>query len=134
MTEPSKTSKKRPAKPFKGDEGVRFSSENQPTGEAKSNGWTKKSTLKEIMKLEVGGVVSAARRQEILAYLGLPADSEITIEQMLHMKQIMLSLKSNKAESTAAYRAVNDRAFGQPKQEIEHTGIKFKVTATKNGS
>lgn len=72
--------------------------------------------------MEVGGVVSEARRTEILTYLGLPADSEITIEQMLHMKQIMLSLKSNKGESTAAYRAVQERAFGAPKETVENVG------------
>lgn len=129
METPTKHSK---IENFKGKGNTKgFSKENQPSGKAKSEGWSKKRTLKEIMKMEVAGIVSEARRTEILTYLGLPADSEITIEQMLHMKQIMLSLKSNKGESTAAYRAVNDRAFGQPKQEVEHTGIKFKVTATK---
>jgi hypothetical protein len=34
-----KTSKKRPIKPFKGDEGVKFSKDNQPSPEAKSKGW-----------------------------------------------------------------------------------------------
>lgn len=34
-----KTSKKRPAKPFKGDEGKQFTSDNQPSPEAKSKGW-----------------------------------------------------------------------------------------------
>ena len=39
MKADDKTSKKRPLKPFKGDEGVKFSKENQPTPEAKSKGW-----------------------------------------------------------------------------------------------
>ena len=39
MKSGDKTSKKRPIKPFKGDEGVKFSKENQPTSEAKSKGW-----------------------------------------------------------------------------------------------
>ena len=34
-----KTSKKRPIKPFKGDEGVKFSKDNQPPPENKSKGW-----------------------------------------------------------------------------------------------
>ena len=34
-----KTSKNRPIKPFKGDEGVKFSKDNQPSPEAKSKGW-----------------------------------------------------------------------------------------------
>ena len=39
MKSDDKTSKKRPFKPFKGDEGVKFSKENQPPPEAKSKGW-----------------------------------------------------------------------------------------------
>lgn len=35
----AKTTTKRPTKPFKGDEGVKFSSENQPSPEAKKAGW-----------------------------------------------------------------------------------------------
>lgn len=34
-----KTTKKRPVKPFTGVEGKTFSASNQPTPEAKSNGW-----------------------------------------------------------------------------------------------
>lgn len=39
MKADDKTSKKRPLKPFKGDEGVKFSKENQPPPENKSKGW-----------------------------------------------------------------------------------------------
>jgi hypothetical protein len=39
MKADDKTPKKRPIKPFKGDEGVKFSKDNQPTPEAKSKGW-----------------------------------------------------------------------------------------------
>ena len=41
MADVDKTSKKRPAKPFKGDEGKTFGPAYQPTGEAKSEGWKK---------------------------------------------------------------------------------------------
>ncbi len=39
MAKAIKTSKKRPAKPFKGDEGKTFSADYQPSSEAKSKGW-----------------------------------------------------------------------------------------------
>jgi len=39
MKADDKTTKKRPQKLFKGDEGVKFSKENQPPPEAKSKGW-----------------------------------------------------------------------------------------------
>jgi len=39
MSEKLKTAKKRPAKPFKGGEGVQFSQTNQPSPEAKKRGW-----------------------------------------------------------------------------------------------
>jgi hypothetical protein len=42
MKSGDKTSKKRPIKPFKGDEGVKFSKDNQPSPEAKSKGWEAK--------------------------------------------------------------------------------------------
>ena len=42
MKADDKTSKKRPFKPFKGDEGVKFSKENQPPPENKSKGWQEK--------------------------------------------------------------------------------------------
>ncbi len=46
MKSNDKTTKKRPLKPFKGDEGVKFSKENQPTPEAKSKGWEAKRAEK----------------------------------------------------------------------------------------
>jgi len=42
MKADDKTTKKRPQKLFKGDEGVKFSKENQPSPEAKSKGWEAK--------------------------------------------------------------------------------------------
>jgi len=41
-----KTTKKRPAKPFKGNEGVKFSKTNQPAPENKSKGWQEKRAEK----------------------------------------------------------------------------------------
>lgn len=46
MAKEDKTSKKRPLKPFKGNEGVTFSKEYQPTPEAKSKGWQEKRAEK----------------------------------------------------------------------------------------
>jgi hypothetical protein len=39
MAKDLKTTKKRPAKPFVGNEGVTFTKDNQPTPEAKKKGW-----------------------------------------------------------------------------------------------
>lgn len=39
MAQDDKTTKKRPKKPFVGNEGVTFSKENQPSPEAKKAGW-----------------------------------------------------------------------------------------------
>lgn len=46
MKADDKTTKKRPQKLFKGDEGVKFSKENQPSPEAKSKGWEAKRAEK----------------------------------------------------------------------------------------
>jgi hypothetical protein len=45
------TSKKRPLKPFKGNEGVTFSKEYQPTPEAKRKGWQEKRAEKLMTQL-----------------------------------------------------------------------------------
>ena len=46
-----KTTKKRPLKPFKGDEGVKFSKENQPPPENKSKGWQEKRAERLLTQL-----------------------------------------------------------------------------------
>jgi hypothetical protein len=107
--------------------GTRFSSDNQPTGEAKSAGHKKRRMLKDILELTFAGPKGSKLKKTAAAYLGLP-EEEITVEDMLNFRQIERAIgKSN----TFAYMAVMDRAFGKPVQAIkpeDDEGFKIKVT------
>src|SRR6478609_788136 len=76
MAAEERTSKKRPAKPFKGDEGKTFDANYQPSPQAKSEGWKKlraqRLLTQEILKdiLEGQNLLDYAKTMRKLAKEG----------------------------------------------------------------
>lgn len=99
-----------------------FTSDNQPTPEAKREGWLKKKRAQELVKavleLNFQGGKGAALKKEAAEYFGIDA-KEITIEMMLLYKQTKKAIDDS---DTQAFNAVMDRAFGKPKEKLEHSG------------
>lgn len=98
------------------DKGVKFSKDNQPSGEAKKAGKRRAKALKDVCSQLVTGKSKEAL-ESLAKYLGLEVD-EIDIELALHLKQIQKALNEG---DTKAYNSVMDRLKGRPKQEIDHT-------------
>lgn len=114
----AKTTLKRPGKKGKSEitpaDGVRFTSDNQPSGEAKSLGKKKKKMLRDLLELAYQGPARGKARQLAATYLGVD-ESELTVENMMHFKQIESAIKKG---NTFAYVAVLDRVYGKPKQPL----------------
>ena len=103
-------------------DGVPFSSDNQPSGELKSEGKRKARLLKDLLAITVSKKIGTNEEKEWVRlaakYFQIPED-EIDIQQLLHFRQIQRALTKS---DTYAYTAVMDRAFGKPKQQTELTG------------
>lgn len=98
-------------------DGVPFSSSNQPTGKAKSEGKRKARLLKDILELSFVGPPRGKLKQTAADYLGIPVE-EMTVEYLMHFAQIRKAIKDG---NTFAYMAVLDRAQGKPKQSTDVT-------------
>lgn len=128
----SDSTKKHPKIANLGDKaGTNNFSKKQPTPEQKKAGWDKKKKgaelVKHILEQKFTGAKDGQLKAEIAMYFNCP-ESEITVEMAMIFRQAQKAL--SKAD-TPAFKAVIERGYGQPKQEIEHSGVKFKVTATK---
>lgn len=124
--------KKTPKKPQKvaggrgkmnGNEtGIPFGEQPQPTAEAKRLGWLKKKRgpelAKAILDLAFKGDKNPKLKKDAARYFGLPED-EINNEMMLLFKQAQKAIESS---DTQAFNAVMDRAYGKPKEKLEHSG------------
>lgn len=106
-------------KNIKPEEGKKFTSENQPSSEAKSEGKKKAIALKAIAgQLLKGGVKDAMK--DLATYMGVDVD-DIDVETALHLKQMEKALKKS---DTSAYNAVMDRIKGKPMQQIKIENFK----------
>ncbi|MBL7961464.1 hypothetical protein JNL27_14615 [bacterium] len=117
MKTSNKHPKRRPAKPFKGIESSTnpFSKDRQPSPEAKSAGWLKKRTLKELLAMELSGTDKSAAlvRSFVSKYLGVKESevgNEITLEIAMHLRQIEKAIAKG---DTRAYEVLNERAYGK---------------------
>lgn len=112
-----KTGAKRGSPGAKPPEGKRFTSDNQPSPEAKSQGWTRRKLLRDLLNGTVKGKTKNLDRwaDAIAMYFGIDR-SEVTYEMILHYTQFTKAIKKG---DTSAYSAVLDRAFGKPKGEDE---------------
>ncbi len=95
---------------------TQFSVENQPTGDAKSEGKKKAKLIKSIANQIVKGGVKDAL-VPLAEYLGLEVD-EINLETVMHLKQMEKAIKDG---DTNAYNAVMNRIAGKAKEFIDHT-------------
>jgi len=100
----------------KDGEKTQFSKESQPTPEAKSEGWKKRRTLKELADalLNLKGIEKA---KETAIAVGMDlSDDEFTLEIVMTLRQIEKALKKG---DTPAYNAAMDRMVGKPLASIE---------------
>lgn len=104
-------------------EATQFSETNQPTGVVKSIGWAKRRTGLELVKyaLETNfkGKAGSELKKASAQYFGISED-DITVEMMLIFRQIEKAISES---DTPAFKAVMERAFGMPKQQIESANI-----------
>ena len=103
-----------------GKEGNTFSSDNQPTPEAKSEGKRKKRLLKDLANALVSGE-RLNKCKAIAEKVGLDLiDDEFTLEIAMTLKQIEIALDNG---DTRAFSAAMDRLIGKPEQFIKQTNI-----------
>lgn len=99
----------------KGNKETQFTSDNQPSKEAKIEGKKKKKLFKNIADQLVSG--DSKKSLEALAvYLGVSID-ELDIETAMHLKLIEKVFKDG---DTRAYTAIMDRLKGKPLQEVKN--------------
>jgi hypothetical protein len=105
-----------------------FSSDNQPTPEAKSEGKRKKRLLKDLANALVSGE-RLNKCKAIAEKVGLDLiDDEFTLEIAMTLKQIEIALDNG---DTRAFSAAMDRLVGKPIQTIDQTNTE-SVTINLN--
>lgn len=93
-----------------------FTSENQPSGKAKSEGKRKKRLLKDLAQALVSGD-RLEKCKSIAEKVGLDlSDDEFSLEVAMTLKQIE---KAIDAGDTQAFNAAMDRLVGKPQQKID---------------
>jgi hypothetical protein len=95
--------------------GPAWTSENQPSPEAKKKGWAKRRTLLQLLELATLNKLPGSEiewRQRVADAMGIP-ENEVTVANIMEFRQIEKAIK--KAD-TAAFTAIYDRAYGRPKQ------------------
>lgn len=108
---------------LRGEDGVKFSKENQPTPQAKSDGWKRRSMFKKLLEMSISGDTTALQglRESISDLTGIP-ESEVA---KMDFGQALLSRQLEKAitegDTNAAFRLL-EFIYGPAKQSIEVTG------------
>lgn len=100
---------------------TRFSSDNQPTGKAKSNGKKKALLLREFAKQLVTGQLKD-NVKPIAEQLGIDIET-VNVEMALHMSQLQKAIVSG---DTMAYNSVLNRILGKVKEHIEVNDVTKK--------
>lgn len=100
----------------KGNPKTQFTSENQPSNEAKKEGRRKSLLLKDIARQMVSGDSKEALK-DLALYLGVEIE-RIDLETAMHLRQMEKAVKEG---DTRAYNAVMDRIKGKPIQAIDLT-------------
>lgn len=113
----------------KGNKKTQFSSENQPSAKAKSEGIKKKYLLKDISNQLLQG--DSKKAMESLAeYMGVDVD-RIDVELAMHLKMMERALKEGDVK---AYNSVMDRIKGKPVQAITMEELNIKATKYINAT
>ena len=96
---------------------TQFSSDNQPSPEAKKKGWQKKRLLKDLADILLQGH-KLNEFKTLAKDLGIDlTDDEMTLEVAMSLKQAEKAIQKG---DTSAYNSVMDRLKGRPMQEIDH--------------
>lgn len=127
---PIKPAAKPPGKAvMKGNKtGIPFGQQPQPTPEQKRAGWLKKKRAQELAKavleLSFKGMKDPKVKREAAAYFGIEP-SDLTVEMMLLFRQAQKAIEQS---DTYAFNSVMDRAFGKPKEKLEHSAVVLNAT------
>ena len=101
----------------KGNTETQFTSDNQPSPEAKKKGWQKKRLLKDLADILLQGD-KLNEFKKLAKDLGIDlTDDEMTLEVAMSLKQAEKAIEKG---DTSAYNSVMDRLKGRPMQEIDH--------------
>jgi len=107
------------------NEGNTFTSENQPTSEAKSKGKLRKRYLKDLATALITGD-RLEKLKGTAKKVGLDfTDKEYTLDIAMTLKQIEKALDDG---DTKAFNAAMDRLLGKPNQTVETTITEVKPT------
>lgn len=101
--------------------GKKFTTDNQPTGEAKSNGKKKakftRSVLKEMLNLPYKFTEESQLKQQLVKAFG-PEALSMSVAELMSLMQMQKALLKG---DTGAYNSVMDQALGRPAQSIIST-------------
>lgn len=99
-----------------GTKGVKFSKENQPSPEAKSQGKQVAKTLREflMMPLKKGKLTKEFDKflNECVTNYGIPKE-QVNVRLFMEMRIASMAVKGD----VQAYKALLDRAIGKPREE-----------------
>lgn len=93
-----------------------FTSENQPSPEAKRAGQRRYWALKELLNLPAGRAFKEGGKDYVKAcaeWFGIEIE-EVTVKLLMEFRQVEKAVKKS---DTNAFKAIQDRAFGKPRQE-----------------
>lgn len=115
---------------FKGKANTKpFTEKNQPPGEVKSLGWKRKQFGQELarnlLRLDFAGNDDGKTKAAAARYFNLNPD-DMTVELLMLFKQIERAIDKS---DTQAFRAFMERAYGAPKEFIDHTSGGDKISA-----
>lgn len=95
--------------------GKKFSADNQPSSEAKSEGLRRYWATRNMVNAVAGKFSDDDTDYAGLTarYYGVPVE-QVTVKMIMDFRQMEKAIKEG---DTRAYKAVNDRAFGRPAEE-----------------
>jgi hypothetical protein len=112
-----------------GYEKTKFTPENQPSPEAKSEGARRHWALKRLLSLSTGQKFEGSAkdyRDAAARYFQIEPE-EVTVKMLMEFRQIEKAILKG---DTQAFTAVMDRAFGKPKIQDLEDGDQDKPAST----
>lgn len=108
--------------------GVPYSKENQPSPKAKSIGRQKakfkRDAIRELLNLPYKFVPDSPIKKQLVSAFG-NAILQMPVGEVMGLQQIQKAILKGDSQ---AFTAIMNQAFGMPKQEVETTERKIKVT------
>jgi len=101
---------------FKGGEGPTFTSEYQPSPEAKKAGHRRKWLLKQLLDLQPKKGTNRHWDKiinEACEHFGIQ-DTELTNQMLMEYRMLV---EASRKGNVAAFRAITERVYGRPRQE-----------------